>query len=46
MSDGANAIVIGNLGNNIKEPVAVIGGNCSIMAFDKIGEEVLWTVIF
>ncbi len=44
MSEGANSIVIGNLGSNIKEPVAIIGGNCSIIAFDKLGEEVLWTV--
>ena len=44
LSEGANAIAIGHLGNNIKDPVAIIGGNCSIMAFDKLGEERLWTV--
>ena len=28
----------------MKDPVAIVGGNCSIMALNKIGEEVLWTV--
>ncbi len=44
VADGANAIVVGNLGCNLTEPVAVVGGNCSIMALNKIGEEVMWTV--
>ena len=43
MPDGANAIVVGNFGN-IQQPVALVGGNCSIMALDKTGEEVMWTV--
>ncbi len=45
LPDGANAIVVGNLGS-IQQPVALVGGNCSIMALDKTGEEVMWTVSF
>lgn len=44
VADGANAIVVGNLGCNISDPVTIVGGNCSIMALDRVGEEVLWTV--
>ena len=44
IADGANAIVIGKLGCNINEPVTIVGGNCSIMALNNIGDEVLWTV--
>ena len=43
LPDGANSIVVGNLGS-IQQPVALVGGNCSIMALDKTGEEVMWTV--
>ena len=43
LPDGANAVVVGNLGT-ISSPVALVGGNCSIMALDKTGEEVMWTV--
>ena len=43
LPDGANAIVVGTLGN-LSAPSAILGGNCSIMALDKAGEEVLWTV--
>ena len=43
LPDGANAIVVGNLGS-IQQPVALVGGNCSILALDKTGEEVMWTV--
>lgn len=28
----------------MSSPTAIVGGNCSIMALDKTGEEVLWTV--
>ena len=43
MADGANAIVVGRLGS-LEQPVAIVGGNCSITALSKEGEEVLWTV--
>lgn len=35
--------MVGTLGS-LSEPVAIVGGNCSIMALNNIGEEVLWTV--
>ena len=35
IADGANAIVVGSLGCNIAEPVAIVGGNCSIMALNR-----------
>lgn len=28
----------------MKDPVVIIGGNCSIQAFDYKGNEILWTV--
>jgi len=43
MSDGANAVVIGRLGN-IQSPLAIIGGNCSIQGFNAAGEDLYWTV--
>ncbi|KAH9519143.1 Bardet-Biedl syndrome 2 protein [Bulinus truncatus] len=41
--DGANAILIGKLGN-IRSPLALVGGNCSIQGFNKLGEDNFWTV--
>jgi len=43
MSDGANAVVIGRLGN-IQSPLAIVGGNCSIQGFDAVGDDAYWTV--
>jgi len=43
MSDGANAVVIGQLGS-IPAPLAVVGGNCSIQGFDASGTDLFWTV--
>ena len=43
MPDGANAIVVGDFGKQ-SSPVAIVGGNCSIIALNNAGEEVLWTV--
>ncbi|KAL8584830.1 hypothetical protein ACOMHN_037535 [Nucella lapillus] len=40
--DGANAIVVGQLGS-IENPIAVVGGNCSIQGYDQKGEEAYWT---
>lgn len=34
---------MGTLGS-LSVPTAIVGGNCSIMALDKTGEELLWTV--
>jgi len=41
--DGVAAIAIGKL-NSMKDPAIIIGGNCSIQAFDSKGNEILWTV--
>ncbi|XP_029342144.1 Bardet-Biedl syndrome 2 protein homolog [Acyrthosiphon pisum] len=41
--DGVAAIAIGKL-NSMKDPAIIIGGNCSIQAFDFKGNEILWTV--
>ncbi|XP_014783640.1 Bardet-Biedl syndrome 2 protein isoform X1 [Octopus bimaculoides] len=43
ISDGANAITIGNLGS-IQNKLAIVGGNCSIQGFDFEGNDVFWTV--
>ncbi|KAK3597584.1 hypothetical protein CHS0354_030126 [Potamilus streckersoni] len=41
--DGTNAIAIGKLGT-IEQPIAIVGGNCSLQGFDQDGNERLWTV--
>uniref|UniRef100_A0A8B9FPX2 Bardet-Biedl syndrome 2 protein homolog n=1 Tax=Amazona collaria TaxID=241587 RepID=A0A8B9FPX2_9PSIT len=43
VSDGANAIVLGNLGD-ISSPLAIIGGNCALQGFDYEGNDLFWTV--
>ncbi|XP_073707130.1 BBSome complex member BBS2 [Garra rufa] len=43
VSDGANAIVLGKLGD-IKSPLAIIGGNCALQGFDFNGIDQFWTV--
>ncbi|XP_005152310.1 BBSome complex member BBS2 isoform X1 [Melopsittacus undulatus] len=43
VSDGANAIVLGNLGD-IPSPLAIIGGNCALQGFDYEGNDLFWTV--
>nr|XP_055029715.1 Bardet-Biedl syndrome 2 protein homolog [Misgurnus anguillicaudatus]XP_055029716.1 Bardet-Biedl syndrome 2 protein homolog [Misgurnus anguillicaudatus]XP_055029717.1 Bardet-Biedl syndrome 2 protein homolog [Misgurnus anguillicaudatus] len=43
VADGANAIVLGNLGD-IKSPLAIIGGNCALQGFDFEGNDQFWTV--
>ncbi|XP_065519583.1 Bardet-Biedl syndrome 2 protein isoform X2 [Lathamus discolor] len=43
VSDGANAIVLGNLGD-ISSPLAIIGGNCALQGFDYEGNDRFWTV--
>ena len=42
--DGSNAVVIGKLGS-IEEPLAIIGGNCSLQGYDVEGNDLFWTVI-
>lgn len=43
MTDGANAIVLGQLGD-IPNPLAIIGGNCALQGFDSEGNDHFWTV--
>uniref|UniRef100_A0A6Q2YR38 Bardet-Biedl syndrome 2 protein homolog n=1 Tax=Esox lucius TaxID=8010 RepID=A0A6Q2YR38_ESOLU len=43
VTDGANAIVLGKLGN-IESPLAIIGGNCALQGFDFEGNDQFWTV--
>ncbi|XP_025890178.1 Bardet-Biedl syndrome 2 protein [Nothoprocta perdicaria] len=43
VSDGANAIVLGTLGD-ISSPLAIIGGNCALQGFDSEGNDLFWTV--
>uniref|UniRef100_A0A3B3RAJ6 BBSome complex member BBS2 n=1 Tax=Paramormyrops kingsleyae TaxID=1676925 RepID=A0A3B3RAJ6_9TELE len=43
VADGANAIVLGSLGD-IPSPLAIIGGNCALQGFDHQGNDLFWTV--
>ncbi|KAG7468698.1 hypothetical protein MATL_G00145570 [Megalops atlanticus] len=43
VTDGANAIVLGKLGD-IPSPLAIIGGNCALQGFDYEGNDLFWTV--
>ncbi|XP_012588666.1 PREDICTED: Bardet-Biedl syndrome 2 protein isoform X2 [Condylura cristata] len=43
VADGANAIVLGTLGD-ISSPLAIIGGNCALQGFDYKGNDLFWTV--
>lgn len=43
MTDGANAIVLGKLGD-IQSTLAIIGGNCALQGFDYEGNDQFWTV--
>uniref|UniRef100_A0AAQ6ADG7 Bardet-Biedl syndrome 2 protein homolog n=1 Tax=Amphiprion ocellaris TaxID=80972 RepID=A0AAQ6ADG7_AMPOC len=43
VADGANAIVLGKLGD-IPSPLAIIGGNCALQGFDYVGNDHFWTV--
>lgn len=46
VTDGVNALVVGNLGISNEEsvPLAIVGGNCSIQGFDYEGNDPFWTV--
>ncbi|KAM7287673.1 Bardet-Biedl syndrome 2 protein homolog [Ixodes scapularis] len=41
--DGANCITTGYLGT-LRNPVVLVGGNCSIQGYDHEGKDVFWTV--
>eukprot|EP00095_Tigriopus_kingsejongensis_P005469 maker-scaffold865_size87005-snap-gene-0.23 protein:Tk05469 transcript:maker-scaffold865_size87005-snap-gene-0.23-mRNA-1 annotation:"bardet-biedl syndrome 2 protein homolog" len=42
--DGVNAIAIGNIGGVDSDPLAIVGGNCSLQGFDHKGNDPFWTV--
>ncbi len=39
--DGVNAISVGLLGTR-DEPLAIVGGNCSLQGFDRAGDDPFW----
>jgi Bardet-Biedl syndrome 2 protein len=41
--DGINAVAFGHIGSS-ENPLAIVGGNCSIQGFDFEGNELFWTV--
>ncbi|KAL5479576.1 hypothetical protein EMCRGX_G023116 [Ephydatia muelleri] len=43
LPDGANAILVGKLSNSA-DPLAFVGGNCSIQGIDCKGQDRFWTV--
>ncbi|XP_072278942.1 BBSome complex member BBS2 [Pyxicephalus adspersus] len=43
IADGANAVVLGSLGD-VSCPLAIIGGNCALQGFDYKGNDMFWTV--
>ncbi|XP_033751915.1 Bardet-Biedl syndrome 2 protein homolog isoform X2 [Pecten maximus] len=42
-ADGSNCIVIGRLGS-IEDPMAIVGGNCTLQGYDMEGNDIFWTV--
>jgi hypothetical protein len=47
--DGVNCIVTGSMGVESEngaggDPLAIVGGNCSIQGFDAEGNDAFWTV--
>ncbi|CAM9282098.1 unnamed protein product [Ectocarpus fasciculatus] len=43
IQDGVNALHVGKM-SNLSSPLVIVGGNCSILGYDKEGSEVFWTV--
>lgn len=41
--DGVSRMLFGKIGT-MTQPLAIVGGNCSIQGFDHTGEELFWTV--
>lgn len=44
VADGCSQICFGVVGTQTSDPLAVVGGNCSIQGFDGQGVERFWTV--
>lgn len=45
VQDGVNAIKIGRPVSSRSKQLIFVGGNCSIVGFDKTGTEAFWTVV-
>lgn len=43
VQDGVNSLLVGKLAH-ISKPLVIAGGNCSVVGFDKEGNEAFWTV--
>eukprot|EP00798_Chlamydomonas_sp_ICE-L_P005960 gene5960-33535_t len=43
-TDGVNVCLVGQFGQFLDSPMAIIGGNCSIQGYDSSGGEKFWTV--
>lgn len=43
VSDGSSVVIIGKLGS-FPNPLAILGGSCSLQGFDYEGNDPFWTV--
>jgi Bardet-Biedl syndrome 2 protein len=43
VSDGANSLVVGRVAS-LPSPLIIVGGNCSVLGFNREGDESFWTV--
>ena len=43
LQDGANALLVGRVAT-VASPLIIVGGNCSVLGFNKLGSESFWTV--
>jgi len=43
--DGVNSLIIGKV-SKVDCPIAIAGGNCTLIGFDMIGDDKFWTVCF
>lgn len=44
VADGVKSLAIGRIFNNKNSSVVLAGGNCSVIGYDRKGNEVFWTV--
>jgi Bardet-Biedl syndrome 2 protein len=45
VQDGVNTIKIGRTVSSRSKQMVFVGGNCSIVGFDRTGTEAFWTVV-
>ena len=43
VQDGANSLLVGKI-NSIPNNLLIVGGNCSVLGFNRMGAEAFWTV--